>query len=81
MLILNTLSIPKCCCAQILLFDYFGTRKVMLPVILILLAPLSIIMQMGVDRQQYEKRRSGKDRNLTDLSQVPTASCDFVGIN
>lgn len=38
-------------------------------------------MQMEVDRQQYEKGRSGKDRNLTDLSQVPTASCDFMGIN
>lgn len=45
-LILNIRSIPKCGCAQILLFGYFGTRKVMLAVILISLAPLSIIMQM-----------------------------------
>lgn len=45
-LILNVLSMPKCCCAQILLFGYFGTGKVMLPVILISLAPLSILMQM-----------------------------------
>lgn len=45
-LILNIRSIPKCGCGQILLFGYFGTRKVMLAVILISLAPLSIIMQM-----------------------------------
>lgn len=45
-LILNVLSMPKCCCAQILLFGYFETGKVMLPVILISLASLSILMQM-----------------------------------
>lgn len=45
-LILNVLSMPKYCCAQILLFGYFGTGKVMLPVTLISLAPLSILMQM-----------------------------------
>lgn len=34
----------------------------------------------GVDRQQYEKGRSGKSRNMTELSQVPTASCNFIVI-
>lgn len=77
-LILNILRIPKCCCAQILLFGYFGTGKVMLPVILI---SLVCDNANGVDRQRYEKGRSGKDGNLTELSQVPTASCDFMGIN
>lgn len=45
-LILNVLGMPKCCCAHILLFGYFGTGKVILPVILISVAPLSILMQM-----------------------------------
>lgn len=47
-LILNILSIPKCCCAQIFLFGYFGTRKVMLPVIL-LTRPVKHSNANGVD--------------------------------
>lgn len=42
----NILSISKCCCVQILLFGSFGTRKVVLPVVLISLAPFSMVMQM-----------------------------------
>lgn len=83
-LILNVLSMPKYCCAQILLlFGYLGTVKVMLPVTLISLAPLSILMQMELTDSSMKRVEVAR----TEIQKcdwvviVPAAGCDFLGIS
>lgn len=68
-----------------ILFRYLGARKVIHTCHTYLTGPVEHNNVNGVDRQQYEKGRKGKDRSVTGLSHVPTAivvvSCALAGRN
>ena len=74
-------SIPKCCFAQVLLFGYLGTRKVMLPVILISLALLSITMQMKLTDSSMKRVEVARAEIWLNCHRSLLATHSFMCIN